>query len=371
MHALLSPLAAATTALLLYRPSLVDANAGQQLDAAAAAAAEEDSCPFLWHTLPGLELASPCVFPPCVEDSDGCVCMLHQVDYCNQPVAANADPFCASMVSWDPAVLVRRPLTTRGSSQTNLRISIWTALSRIVVVVLKRLAPAIILSPTQASIEHCRSEAAALQTFWGCPYLEQTVNIVPPLIHDTPCRHEACIADSDGCDCLHYQNIYCSQPQAASQDGSCTRALFLSALSACPPRPAATHGDGAGQTAVCAGGAAVAAAELELKNVQAELQRVSSELAALKELHAPPPPAVTLGIARTVFDEIVAKRAPVNPFFAVGVINSVICAGFVVARASMHDLEVDNSLCLCLCRHLSVVVLRAFRRTSSMKMSIA
>ena len=226
------------------------APAAQQLGAAAVAAAE---CPYLEHTLPGLNLASPCVFPPCLEDSDGCVCMLHQVDYCDQPVAAKVDPFCASMVSWDPAIL--------------------------------------------AGIEKCRSEAEALQAFWACPYLEQTVNIVPPLIHDTPCRHEACIVDSDSCDCVHYQNLYCSQPQAASQDGSCIQALFLSALAECPAPKLAPSASNM---------------EAELSTVRAELAWVEGELAALKKTYAPPPPVEAVGAARTVFDEIVAKKAPAD-----------------------------------------------------------
>jgi hypothetical protein len=104
-----------------------------------------------------------------------------------------------------------------------------------------------------------RAEATALEAFWDCPYLEQTVHISPALAHDTPCRHEACIRDSDSCECLHYQNIYCSQPAAGSQDGSCVRGLFLTALANCPP----------------AGPESVAAVVSEL----------TAELAAEKEAH--------------------------------------------------------------------------------------
>ena len=52
--------------------------------------------------------------------------------------------------------------------------------------------------------------------------------------------------------------------------------------------------------------------EAELSTVRAELARVEGELAALKKTYAPPPPVEAVGAARTVFDEIVAKKAPAD-----------------------------------------------------------
>ena len=191
---------------------LTDARERGARDGAPAAAAEavvpplpagggavsDPGCPYLHATLPGLQVPTPCEYEPCVVDSDGCACLLHQVHYCDQPAATDADAFCGSMATWDPALL--------------------------------------------ATIERCRGEQLALDAFADCPFLEQT-NMLPgaPLEYDTPCRYEACIADSDSCACLHYQRKYCEQHDPSIQDGMCLiltkeRTLALDVLTAhCPP----------------------------------------------------------------------------------------------------------------------------------------
>jgi hypothetical protein len=155
-------------------------------------------CPYLHSTLPGLEKLTPCQFEPCIVDSDGCACLLHQVDYCDQPAASAGDAFCASMATWDPTLL--------------------------------------------ETIERCRAEQVALKAFADCPFLEQT-DMLPsaPLEFDTPCRYEPCIVDSDSCACLHYQRKYCEQHDPSIQDGMCLiltkdRTVALDVLAAhCPP----------------------------------------------------------------------------------------------------------------------------------------
>ena len=42
-----------------------------------------------------------------------------------------------------------------------------------------------------------------------------------PLVHETPCRHSDCLADSDGCRCKQYQQLYCSQAGPATHDATC------------------------------------------------------------------------------------------------------------------------------------------------------
>ncbi len=163
--------------------------------------APDAGCPYLHSTLPGLEKASPCQYEPCIVDSDGCACLLHQVDYCDQPAAVAGDTFCASMATWDPTLL--------------------------------------------EMIERCRAEQVALNAFADCPFLEQT-NMLPgaPLEFDTPCRYEPCIIDSDSCACLQYQRRYCEQHDPSIQDGMCLiltkdRTLALDVLAAhCPPEDA-------------------------------------------------------------------------------------------------------------------------------------
>jgi histidine triad (HIT) family protein len=334
---------AGRTGLLLRCLLLVWAAAAAGAGSGPGGAAAEP-CPYLKHTLPGLLLPSPCLYPPCQKDSDGCVCMRHQRDYCQQPVAASTDSFCAAMKDWDPSLLA------------------W--------------------------IEQCRAEAGALQAFWSCPYLEQSDHVHPTLVHGTPCRWEGCIADSDSCECLHYQNIYCSQPAAAAQDGSCAQlwhagpqeapSTLLAALRECPEASefsalraldtntaalaapvdgvmaageviAATviEADGEGPTAAAAAIAALQAelssqraalaaavgraeaAEAALKQAQkaleqqaaapprhdddsasAELLAARRQLAALEEEHRPPPPPlVVLAGARTWVDEVVEGRS--------------------------------------------------------------
>ena len=273
-------------------------------------------CPYLATTPTGLAIGTPCSFAPCVEDSDGCDCLLHQVAYCDQPGASAADRFCASMGDWDPTLI--------------------------------------------ATIEQCRGEAAALQSFADCPFLEQT-NFLPgaPLQFDTPCRHQACIADSDSCDCLRYQRAYCQQPDPASQDGMCVLlqkegTLALEVLAAhCPePRakeaqptvvtaapvdavPAGTTVEAVVVDATLADGSECAAevstlreerkaAEEEVEVLRARLQKTEGLLLALQnaytelreeklaaaEEESEVQAEVAVGAARTVFDDIVAGKAP-------------------------------------------------------------
>ena len=191
------------------RDGSADAAAGGQVTAPAAMAVDP-GCPYLHGTLAGLAVVTPCMFEQCVVDSDGCACLLHQVDYCDQPAATASDAFCGSMSTWDPALL--------------------------------------------ATIERCRGERLALDAFADCPFLEQT-NMLPsaPLRYDTPCRFEACIVDSDSCSCLHYQRKYCEQHDPSLQDGMCLiltkeRTLALDVLTAhCPPETEQAPGPRGGQ----------------------------------------------------------------------------------------------------------------------------
>lgn len=124
-------------------------------------------CPYLSQNVPGT-MASPCFQADCAADSDGCPCLLYQMEYCAQPEVLAADPNCGSVSSWDPIVV--------------------------------------------AAVEKCRAAQTAQQSFAGCPFLDQTDGLQQELLtHGTPCRHEDCLVDSDGCSCRQFQQLYCSQ----------------------------------------------------------------------------------------------------------------------------------------------------------------
>eukprot|EP01052_Picozoa_sp_SAG31_P044619 SAG31_NODE_7849_length_1583_cov_1.601078_1_plen_143_part_01 len=52
-------------------------------------------CPYLSQNVPGT-MASPCFQADCAADSDGCPCLLYQMEYCAQPEVLAADPNCGA-----------------------------------------------------------------------------------------------------------------------------------------------------------------------------------------------------------------------------------------------------------------------------------